>query len=337
MKKVRDVRENLIRAVANHPRDLVTTVAKQSRISRAAVHKHLRRLIDERVISATGKTKSRSYSLAPTKKVLKVFDLKGLEEHLVYRHFFGPELQGITPQAREIAHHGFTEMVNNAVDHSEGTKVTIEMVLTAAEVRFAILDNGIGIFRKISEALHVDDERYAILELAKGKFTTDPKKHSGEGIFFTSRAFDSFEIGSGNLFYSHFQSGDWLLESRAQLKGTIVAMSISAFSKKRMSDVFAAWEAEGSVGFTKTKIPVDLAQYGDENLVSRSQAKRVLARLERFREIIFDFEGVRSIGQAFADEIFRVFPSDQPSINIAVINANKLVTKMIQRVRKSGD
>ena len=38
------------------------------------------------------------------------------------------------------------------------------------------------------------DKRQALFELSKGKFTTDPSRHSGEGVFFTSRMFDDFEI-----------------------------------------------------------------------------------------------------------------------------------------------
>jgi len=64
---------------------------------------------------------------------------------------------------------------------------------------------------------------------------------------------------------------------------------------------------DNDFGFSKTHIPVFLAAYGEDNLISRSQAKRLLVRFERFKEIILDFENVESIGQAFADEIFRVF------------------------------
>ena len=56
-----------------------------------------------------------------------------------------------------------------------------------------------GIFKKIQKALDLLDERHAILELAKGKLTTDPKHHTGEGIFFTSRMFDEFTILSGGV------------------------------------------------------------------------------------------------------------------------------------------
>ena len=64
-------------------------------------------------------------------------------------------------------------------------------------------DNGVGIFKKIQTELRLLDERHAILELAKGKLTTDPKRHTGEGIFFSSRMFDQFDILSGGIFFTH--------------------------------------------------------------------------------------------------------------------------------------
>jgi hypothetical protein len=76
---------------------------------------------------------------------------------------------------------------------------------------------------------------------------------------------------------------------------------------------------------------VELAQYGDEKLISRSQAKRLLERIDRFHTVIFDFNRVESIGQAFADEIFRVFVAGHPQIQILDVNANDEVKQMIKR------
>lgn len=66
-----------------------------------------------------------------------------------------------------------------------------------------IHDDGEGIFHKITKQLKLCDERHAVLELAKGKFTTDPKNHTGEGIFFSSRMFDDFAILSGTVYFTH--------------------------------------------------------------------------------------------------------------------------------------
>ncbi|BBB90005.1 MAG TPA: hypothetical protein PKA28_07435 [Methylomusa anaerophila] len=126
-------------------------------------------------------------------------------------------------------------------------------------------------------ALGLEDLKHAILELAKGKLTTDPAKHSGEGIFFTSRIFDNFYIRSGGLtFLSGSNNGpDYLLETDEPRKGTWVMMWIYKDSDIVTSKVFDEFTAndDDSYGFTKTHIPVRLVEHEESSLVSRSQAK----------------------------------------------------------------
>jgi hypothetical protein len=62
----------------------------------------------------------------------------------------------------------------------------------------------------------------------------------------------------------------------------------------------------------------------------------MLRGLEKFQEVILDFRKVKSIGQAFADEVFRVFPSHHPSITVHPENANPVTTMMIRHVLRSS-
>ena len=87
--------------------------------------------------------------------------------------------------------------------------------------------------------------------------------------------------------------------------------------------------------FSKTIVPVRLAQYGSNHLVSRSQAKRVVANLEAFSTVALDFAGVDSIGQGFADEIFRVFRRSHPNIKLMAIHCSAAVQSMIDHVEKA--
>lgn len=246
-----------------------------------------------------------------------------------------PVIGQLKGPAMEICHYGFTEMVNNAIDHSQGSELSINVEYTAGSIRLTVSDDGIGIFRKLKEELGLSHEREAILELAKGKLTTDPKRHSGEGIFFTSRAMDDFMLLSGSIAFAHQTSGDdWLLEGlNASIQGTTVDMLIDPLSPRKLLNVFHAHSAENHEGFTKTHFPVVLAKIGEEHLVSRSQAKRVLARVERFKEVILDFTNIETIGQAFADEVFRVFQLQHPDVHLIAVNANENVARMISRAQ----
>ncbi len=181
--------------------------------------------------------------------------------------------------------------------------------------------------------LGLEDERHAVLELAKGKLTTDPAHHSGEGIFFASRMFDDFRIMSGHVLFSHQRTAaeDWIYEEHTSLDGTSVSMRVGNTASHTTQDVFDAFTSGEDYGFTKTVVPVRLARYGEEQLISRSQAKRLLARIDRFTMVVLDFTGVDMIGQAFADEVFRVFHNDHPHIALVPFQANSLVTQMISR------
>ena len=70
----------------------------------------------------------------------------------------------------------------------------------------------------------------------------------------------------------------------------------------------------------------------DSSPVSSSQAKRVFNRLEKFKEIVIDFEGVQWMGQGFAHQLFVVFAREHLDIQIMPINMNEDITKMYNHV-----
>ena len=117
--------------------------------------------------------------------------------------------------------YGFTEMFNNAMEHANGTRIGVAIRRTAASTEMLMTDNGVGIFRKIQTELGLLDARHAILELSKGKLTTDPARHTGEGISFSSRMFDRFDITSEGACFSHSFEGsqDWIEEGKPEVPG----------------------------------------------------------------------------------------------------------------------
>ena len=233
-------------------------------------------------------------------------------------------------------------MVNNAIDHSEGKTVYISVERSLENVTIFIIDDGEGIFSRINRLCNLTDERQAILELSKGKLTTDPDNHSGEGVFFTSRVFDLFEIDSLGLRFSHQDKleFDVLVDSDlvSENLGTLVFMRINRNSEREIKNIFDDFTSgSNEFQFNKTVIPVKLAAYENEKLVSRSQAKRLLARVERFTNVIFDFAGVTAIGQAFADQIFRVYATKHPNIVLLPIEMNDTVEMMVNRAIGNKD
>lgn len=313
---------------------LASRTAENFGISRQAVGRHLQKLLHKGVILGHGHTKARRYELAVLKKHLQVYPLNPeFQEDVVWSQDLRPLLTTLPENILTICQYGVTEMLNNAKDHSGAPKVTVRLEQTIAELSFIVQDEGVGIFRKIKEDCGLDDERHAILDLVKGRLTTDPEHHTGEGIFFTSRMFDLFIILSGSLSLVHKREGaDWLIDDAKPLSGTSVAMKIRPTSTHTIKEVFDRYSTErDDYAFRRTHLLVALAQTDDASLISRSQAKRVMARCDRFREVCLDFRGVESIGPAFADEIFRVWQRAHPNITLAPSGMNEEVEKMIRR------
>ena len=331
-KRGEQVRRFILESIEEYPNDVVQITSNKFNISRQAVNKHIKLLVDQGSITVKGSTKSRVYSLSKQQIKDKVYSLgDNLEEDVVWRNDIFPLLSQYPENALNIWQYCFTEMLNNAIDHSSGENVVVRVSKTAVNTNIIVYDNGEGIFKKIQRELGLLDERHAILELSKGKVTTDPKNHTGEGIFFSSRMMDNFDILSGGTHYSHHEreDEDWILENQVYQSGTGIYMTLNTNTSKRLKKVFDEFTTKEDFGFSKTIVPVNLVQYGDEVLVSRSQAKRLLVRIDRFKTVILDFKDVNIIGQAFADEIFRVFKKKNPDIQIYHINANREIEDMI--------
>lgn len=84
-------------------------------------------------------------------------------------------------------------------------------------------------------------------------------------------------------------------------------------------------------------IPVRLANGGDEPQLCRSQAKRLLQQRNRFKRVVLDFAEVEWVGQAFADEIFRVFANEHPEVELVPVHASADVQQMIRRAEVLRD
>ena len=331
--KRNEIRNFIILNIRDHPSDIVRFTQEKFKLTRPAILRYIHNLAKENSIEVIGSTKDIRYSLIPLHIKTNSYQLKNpLEEDRVWRNDVLPLFENIKENIEHICHYGFTEIFNNAIEHSEGTEIQTEIIIWVDKIRMEIADDGIGIFNKIQRQYNLEDPLHAILELSKGKLTTNPASHSGEGIYFTSRMFDSFKIRSGNLIFGH-KTQDIFFESNQNIKGTIVVLEISPDSKRTIKSVLDRFSSDQEdPGFDKTIVPVELARYGKENLVSRSQAKRLLTRLEKFKTVALDFENVKYVGRAFADEIFRVFTNSHPNITILSINTNKSIRQLIDEI-----
>ena len=331
-KRGEKIRHFILENIEKHPKDIVRLASKKFDISRQAINKHIQLLIKQQTVAINGTTKSRRYFLCPIKQLEKIYSLDGkIQEDVIWRNDVSSLLSEFPDNVVDIWSYCFTEIFNNAIDHSAGKTILVQTIKTAVSTEISIYDDGEGIFKKIQRELGLLDESHAVLELSKGKLTTDPTRHTGEGIFFSSRMVDDFTILSGKTFFTHHHTDDldWILDRQKFQTGTSVFMKMKNNTSRTIKKIFDKFTSEDNYGFNKTIVPVRLVQYGDELLVSRSQAKRLLSRINKFKTVILDFDGVEAIGQAFGDEIFRVFALNNKDIQLLHINASKDVEHMI--------
>jgi anti-sigma regulatory factor (Ser/Thr protein kinase) len=319
-------------------------IVRRTGFSRAYVHRHLKNLQNEGKIILIGRADRARYALANKKSkqiaaaehsnFIRVYKINGLQEDKVWNQIKQNTgiMTGTKMNIQQIVEYGFTEMLNNAIDHSKSKNVKVKIQKTQKDIRFTVADYGIGIFRNIKVQRKLRNEKEAIQDLLKGKQTTAPERHSGEGIYFTSRAADRLVIKSSNkkIVYDN-TINDVIIDKTTVDKGTVVDFSIGLTSTTKMSAVFKQYTGE-EYDFSKTEVKIALYK-ANESFISRSQARRVLAGLDSFQHIVLDFQNVQTIGQGFADEVFRVWKRHHPNAVIEVRHANENIEIMISHVQ----
>ena len=297
-------------------------------VTPATVYKYLDRLEQEGTIR---KIRRGSYEIVCREKSFHLQRSRNelISEERIYARLIRPEIAGLPNNVQHIWDYIVSEMINNIIDHSNAENVDITVFSDRMKTTVRLADDGIGIFEKIRSHFDLDSVDEAVAELFKGKLTTDRAHHSGEGIFFSSRLADSFAIVSSGRIFSHDRfDGDAYMDD-IPAKGTIVYATLSNNSAKEAKDIFDKYSDPDS-GFTRTCIPLN--HYFESSPVSRSQAKRLCAGLEKFKTVELDFEGIDWMGQSFADQLFRVFVNEHPDTKLIPLNMNADVVKMYRHV-----
>ena len=311
-------------------------VARVLGVTRQTAHRHLRQLVVDGYLIVEGAGRSTRYSRSNPVDVRR-YSTSGLEEDRVWSEMSAPgTIADDLPKAAEtVLHYLLTELVNNAIDHSSAPSVDVRIARTDLTVALDVEDEGVGIFRHIFDKLGLASELEALQELSKGKTTTMPSRHSGEGIFFSSKAAHRFEIESGAL--------RWIVDNRRHdmavgsvdppRDGTTVRAEVDAATANDLTSIFAEYTRDFE--FSRTRTIVRLFAI-DTEFVSRSQAKRLVHGLEKFREVVLDFEGVDLVGQGFSDEVFRVWAQHHPEVLLVPTGMNEPVAFMIERAIRAG-
>ena len=310
--------------------------------SRQYVHKFLQELKEEGKIVLIGKTNRAKYVIADHELVAdvkrmitdlrRVFINRDISEDIILdliKRETGIFLD-IPENVARIVEYAFVEMTNNAIEHSQSASVEVWFKRVREHIRFDVIDHGVGIFYHLMQKKGLKNELEAVQDLLKGKQTTDPERHTGEGIFFTSKVADALTIKSfrKKITFNNLIN-DIFIQDISNKDGTRVTFVISTNSQKKLEDTFSEYSSN-SYEFDKTIVTVRFYKMGSI-YISRSQARRIMTGLEKFRSIVLDFDQIKTIGQAFADEIFRVWQHHHPDIRITHEHSNENIEFMIKR------
>jgi anti-sigma regulatory factor (Ser/Thr protein kinase) len=310
-----------------------STLAKALGVSRQAAHRQLAAAVAAGRLQPEGQARARRYlPVVPRFS----FDAVGLSEERVLAHVreqLGFGFASLSEAEHRLLAYVLTEMVNNAIDHARAARVSVSLDIQAAAVALDVVDDGIGAFASVQAGRGLANVMEAAAEITKGKVTTMPERHSGEGVFFSSKAVDHFELSANGLALVVDNSIDDLtIRATPAHLGTTVRLQFSRPVVRSLQAVFAAWTDEFE--FTRTRTVVRLFGMG-RDFVSRSEARRILQGLESFREVIVDFHGVAGIGQGFADEVFRVWALQHPAIRLVPTNMVDEVRFFVERAERA--
>ncbi len=326
----------------------MTDVLKVSKkkYSSQYISKTIKELVGDGKLMKGGVTRS-AYYYNPKKRLPFVHSFSkryrndSLQEHFILleaRARTGLDHSRCPENVSSIFDYTFSEMLNNAIEHSHSKYIQVFVTLDDRNLRFVVDDYGVGVFHSVMSKKKLAGPTEAIQDLMKGKTTTAPQAHSGEGIFFSSKCADVFQLQSGNteLYIDNAQDKDVYINSlKPKKRGTRVIFSIPVHSTRHISEIFLAYQTDPEEpAFDKTEIKVKLFSMGSIH-VSRSQARRLLSGLDKFKTVVLDFDEIPSIGQAFSDEIFRVFVKAHPEVNLIPTNMVESVQFMVERAQNT--
>jgi anti-sigma regulatory factor (Ser/Thr protein kinase) len=319
-------------------------IQREFALSSAQLGRYLKRMELAGLIASSGYGKGKKYAVStplktstdnyPLKRTYMLSDAHKIGEDAIFQEFVAPVAFNYPKNVHAILRHCMTELINNAIDHSHGKELRLELYVKDRLLHVSIIDDGIGAFASIKKHFQLDSVLDAAAEMAKGKRTTDRNHHAGEGIYFSQRMTNEFTISANGVAYRFNRlQDDWAIKIVPEQAGTAITLTIDQFAKYSPKDIFQKYTDE-DFRFVKSDsfivLPYVLAVKG--NMISRSEAKKLMAGAEEFEHVEIDFLNVDEIGQGFADEIFRVYRLQHPNIKISFRNCNKAVSMMISHV-----
>lgn len=322
----------LLRCIYDEDPDFVEHTMAKYGVSKSTVYNYLTTLQNNGEVERVGG--SMPYRVLYDTTRFTVDTTRESSEDRMFNRDIAPLIEELPINVQRIWRYAFTAMMNNALEHAHASAIVCVVSRNRLCTIIGILDNGVGIFRRIQqERKESTGELSTAAEAASllypGGYTSDPASHAGEGIFFTSRLMDHFVIRSDAQLFTPNEEDAEDDGNGERFRGTAVQMALNNDSNRELSEVMNRY-LDPEAGFARTELP--LARFfGGDFPVSRSEARRLLEVLERFREAELDFADIQDVGRDFAHELFTVAAGQYPMLRLNVKNANEAVMGALRR------
>lgn len=326
----------LLQCIFEEDPDFVDRTMEKFSVSRSTVYNYINHLQETGELERVGG--SMPYRIVYRTSRFTIDTSKEHSEDRTYNRDIAPLLADLPQNVQKIWRYAITAMLNNAMEHARASAIVCVVNRSRLCTIVGILDNGMGIFRRIAAAMREETGEAptaaeAAAMLYAGGYTVAPDTHVGQGIFFTSRLMDHFAIRSDMQLFTLDPEEAEADEGGERFRGTAVQMALANDSTRELSEVMAEY-IDPEEGFVHTEIPMARI-FGGGFPVSRSEARRLLDLLADFRSAELDFRGVAELGPDFAHELFAVIARQHPELELRVINANERVAAAIRRAERA--
>src|SRR5438445_3351087 len=269
-------REAILQFLGAEPRSS-GDIAARFGVTRQAVHFHMRKLHRDGLVRLLGKGRGAKWERNFSVRLKWALNDAVPGEHIMWREMreaLGDALATLSKPTRSCLDYGVTEMLNNAIDHSRGSVVELACLVDEKTIEAVVADDGVGALQNVRKTFDLPTDLDAIAHIAKGQQTTAPDRHSGQGLFFTSKLFGFFELDSGTQSWKVDNLvDDATVAPGSGRPGTQVRLRIAKNQTRRPKDVFDWFADLDSYDIDKTRIRVSLTDHGT-GFISRSEAKR---------------------------------------------------------------
>src|SRR3989344_3185482 len=182
--------DNILRLIRKKKVIRTSEVLDAFGVSRQYAHRMLKNCVKRGDLIKVGGTRGARYMLPgfiPVEhRFEKRFRNRSLDESNILADIQKKEwilFRELPDNVYRIFQYAFLEMVNNAIEHSWSNTISICIERGHDDMIFSVNDAGIGVFQSIRKKKKLSNELDAVQDLLKGKTTTKPRSHSGEGLF----------------------------------------------------------------------------------------------------------------------------------------------------------